>query len=562
MCGIFSIFLKSAFHNKPEAYLENFKEAWCKGKSRGPESSVYNTEYLEDFRTIIGFHRLAINGIDQISNQPIIIDDIVLICNGEIYNYKGLYEELAINKNTIITNSDCEIIIHMYLEYGIEYTLRQLDGVFAFTLYDFRNNNSPIACVARDPYGVRPLFIGSGPDYFGFSSEMKQLHAIDCTDRIQQFSPSTFHEYTFSSSNQWLLTNETRYTTFAFYKQPFIRLHDKTMDNYLLGIRKTFINAVKKRVENCERPIACLLSGGLDSSLVTSIVSKLYPMQVETYSIGLEGSEDLKYAKKVADFLHTKHTELVISEDDFFQAIPEVIQAIESYDTTTVRASVGNYLVAKYISNHSEAKVIFNGDGSDELTGGYLYFHAAPNSMHFDKECMRLLSNIHYFDVLRSDRTISCNGLEPRTPFLDRGWVQYYLSIPSIIRNHNNIYRNIHSIEKVLLRNAFDVESDIDFKPFLPKEILWRKKEAFSDGVSSKSRSWYEIIQEKVELLPEIEYNKSSNIHMQPNTKEQKYYFHLFNRFYQGRDDIIPYYWMPNFIEATDASARTLSIYN
>ena len=561
MCGIFSLLNFAGSNNSfpDECFVSNAELAFYRGKSRGPETSIFNTDFITNFNVLFGFHRLAINGIDNLSNQPIIINNILLICNGEIYNYKQLYQELALHPDSIFSNSDCEVIIHMYLKYGIEYTLQQLDGEFAFTLFDFRDKNNTNLFVARDPYGVRPLFMGGSYNYTGFASEMKQLHAIDSTEYIHQFTPSTYMHFKYNShKNNWTSNNvKYVYTTFSFRKQPELRMED-----YFDGIRKNFIEAVKKRVENCERPVACLLSGGLDSSLVTSIVSKLSSKRIETYSIGLKGSEDLKYAKIVADFLGTKHTEIVITEEEFFDRIPEVIKVIESYDTTTVRASVGNYLVAEYISQNSDAKVIINGDGSDELMGGYLYFTAAPDSMEFDKECMKLLNNIHYFDGLRSDRCISANGLEPRTPFLDRGWVEYYLSIPIHIRNHNNIYRNVNRIEKFLIRNAFDIKNNssiikqpynTEYKEFLPKEILYRKKEAFSDGVSSKDRSWYKIIQEKVELL---NVNGDKNL-----TKEQVYYLNIFNKIYPGRNNIIPYYWMPNFVQATDASARTLAMY-
>ena len=256
-----------------------------------------------------------------------------------------------------------------------------------------------------------------------------------------------------------------------------------------------YLNAVKKRVVGTsDRPIACLLSGGLDSSLITAFVNKFYNGVLETYSIGLFDSEDLKYARIVANHLETNHTEIKLTEDEFFDAIPEVIQGtIESYDTTTVRASVGNYLIGKYISQHSSAKVIFNGDGSDELMGGYLYFHKAPDSIEFDKECKRLLKEIAFFDVLRSDRSISSHGLEPRTPFLDRAWVEFYLSLPKDLRNHSKNKQ----CEKFLLRNAISICD----KNLIPRQILWRTKEAFSDGVSGQVRSWFQIIQEKIEAL-------------------------------------------------------------
>ena len=199
----------------------------------------------------------------------------------------------------------------------------------------------------------------------------------------------------------------------------------------MFSIYNNLCNAVKKRVQGTtERPIACLLSGGLDSSLITALVNKYHKGQLNTFSIGMKGSEDLKYAREVADHLKTNHTEIILTPEEFFDAIPDVIRTIESYDTTTVRASVGNYLVGKYISENSDCKVIFNGDGSDELTGGYLYFLKAPNAIEFDAECRRLIHEIHFFDVLRSDRCIAAHGLEPRTPFLDRTFVNEYLNIP------------------------------------------------------------------------------------------------------------------------------------
>ena len=290
-----------------------------------------------------------------------------------------------------------------------------------------------------------------------------------------------------------------------------------------------------------------MLSGGLDSSLITGLVvriSKLKfnrdPSTIHTWSIGMEGSEDLRYAKMVAEHLGTTHHNVELKEEDFLNAIEEVIYTIESDDTTTIRASVGNWLISKYIKERSDAKVIFNGDGSDELTGGYLYFHAAPDSK-LDMECRRPLKDIHLFDVLRSDRSISSHGLEARTPFLDRGFVQTYLSIPMDIRNHTKQ----NKCEKHLLRSAF---SQLDI---IPHEVLWRTKEAFSDGVSKQTRSWFEIIQERAEEM------YPGYVKLEA---EKKYYSDIYKRHF---DDfkLVPYKWMPKFIEATDASARTLDIY-
>jgi len=290
------------------------------------------------------------------------------------------------------------------------------------------------------------------------------------------------------------------------------------------------------------------LSGGLDSSLVASLVSKYSKEPIETYSIGMPGGEDLKYARMVAEHIGSIHTEIIVSEEDFLNSIPEVIRIIESYDTTTVRASVGNYLVSKYISNNSEAKVIFNGDGSDELMGGYLYFHAAPDALSFDKETKRLMDNIHYFDVLRSDKSISSNGLEPRTPFLDINWVNTYLSLPLKYRY------NPGKPEKWLLRKSIEMMAP----DLLPREVLWRTKEAFSDGVSSNKKSWYEIINENVDNMT---FDANMYTYLSPKTKEQIYYRSLFEQYYPNCENVVPYFWMPRFIDACDASARTLNIY-
>ena len=563
MCGIFSLLN----FDTNVTTMDFINDEFMKGVGRGPEHSVLT---LSGSKSLFGFHRLAINGLNPESNQPIENGDIKLICNGEIYNYKELYRELGIEPKT---GSDCEVIIHLYQRFGMERTLQLLDGVFAFILLDYNNyDDNAKLFVCRDPFGVRPLYFlhpkeNSNKQYFGFASELKCLSGFhkELTDYdIKQVKPGTYSsfELSYKVSSSWKLKDLERKYHFPSVIASQYKNFNYTVeiDYWIPILQKQLVQAVEKRCVTTERPIACLLSGGLDSSLITALVNDFHKQhglpQLETYSIGLVGSVDLKYAKIVADYLGTKHTEIVLTEADFLNVIPEVIEKIESYDTTSVRASIGNYLLGKYIRENSEAKVIFNGDGSDELTGGYLYFHKAPTSVEFDLECRRLLEDIHLYDVLRSDKCISTHGLEPRTPFLDREWVQTYLSIPPEVRFHA-----VHGEpEKHLLRSTFANYKDTTGKRLLPDEVLWRTKEAFSDGVSKTTRSLYEIIQDHIQnVYVSIQKNYE---HLPPKSLEQEYYRHIFEEKYPGLGKIVPYFWMPRFIEgATDASARTLDIY-
>ena len=550
MCGIFSLL-------NTNNISENFiNEQFEKGKNRGPE---YSKLLVTPENANFGFHRLAINGLNDKSNQPFMINDIILICNGEIYNYKYLYELMEIKSET---DSDCEVILHLYLRYGIEQTLLMLDGVFAFILYDTKNKQ---IYAARDPYGVRPLYQLTNlnnSNLIGFASELKclsEFNSICNSYTIEQFMPGTYSVFNYNyNSTNYIWTN-------TINNKPYMVPSFSSPDNkfiwqcYFDNIIEHLTKSVEKRCLTTERPIACLLSGGLDSSLITALVNEFYKSncnstsnsKLETYSIGLAGSEDLKYARIAANYLNTKHTEIIVTEKEMFDAIPEVIYAIESYDTTTVRASIGNYLLGKYIAKNSNAKVIFNGDGSDELCGGYLYMNSCPDSIEFDKETRRLLKDIHLFDVLRSDKSISSHGLEPRTPFLDRNFVNYYLSIPPYARNHTNF----SSCGKYLLRKSFSlpIYENSDCKQLLPDEILWRRKEAFSDGVTGHGRSLFQILQEFIS----VELNLPANIET-----EKLYYKSIFEKCFPNLSYIVPYFWMPKYTTATDPSARTLDIYN
>jgi asparagine synthase (glutamine-hydrolysing) len=567
MCGIFALL------NHKNISIHEIEKEFIKGKNRGPEFSKLDNSYM---KMVLGFHRLAINGLNEESNQPIVINDVVLICNGEIYNYKNLYAEMNV---TCVTDSDCEVIIHLYLKYGIEQTLIMLDGEYSFLLFDNRINSERLnnIYIARDPFGVRPLYqlynINQNQNQnenknlnnlYGFASELKCLEYFYNQNaniyRIQQFEPGTYSVFQYGDkvNSMWkpLIKNKLYFIpTFSYTKLSL------NIDQYLfLNVSKYLNEAVIKRCNATERPIACLLSGGLDSSLIAALVSNYFKKekQIETFSIGLKDSEDIKYAKIVADYIGSKHTEIIVTEIEMFEAIPEVIKAIESYDTTTIRASIGNYLIGKYISQNSDAKVILNGDGSDELFGGYLYMNKCPDDIEFDKETRRLLKDIYLFDVLRSDKSISSNGLEPRTPFLDITFVNYILSIPAYFRNHTNL----NQCEKYLLRQSFSEMYFINYngKQILPNEILWRKKEAFSDGVSSKGRSLFTILQELI--AADTYYNKNLKEYKPCIELEKKYYKEIFDKEFPNCSHILPYFWMPKYIKATDPSARTLEVYH
>lgn len=543
MCGIFALLLKESCNIKSDGNDEcDIYRHFEYGKKRGPEHSV-----IENInpQVIWGFHRLCINGLNELSNQPIKTDRCIMMCNGEIYNYKQLSEQFGFNMST---SSDCEIIVKLYEMVGPNF-VNLLDGVFSFLIYDSSLNR---VIVGRDPYGVRPLYICHyDNENIGFSSDLTPLMFAKSVN-IKQYEPGTYSIYDYKS-DKYTLSLQERY----FFNISYMNQYQKPPEFYMYHIVKTLKEAVRKRVDNCERDVASLLSGGLDSSLISALVCDEYFRKIgkklKTYSIGLEGGVDLKYSEIVGKHIRSEHTTIVLSEESFIHSIENVIMDIESYDTTTVRASVGNWNVAKYIKENGDAKVIFNGDGADELMGGYMYFHCAKNDDDFHNETLRLLSDISKFDVLRSDKSVSSHGLEPRTPFLDKEFTKFYISIPIEYRNHNKF----GNCEKYLIRKSFELYSP----ELLPKEVLWRKKEAFSDGVSSKKRAWYQIIQENNKIKNTL-CGGLINCHNEPKTCEQEYYRSVFNKYYKGCEQLIPYFWMPKFIEGvSDASARTLDIY-
>jgi asparagine synthase (glutamine-hydrolysing) len=513
-------------------------------KARGPEFA--KAIHVPGTEVDLGFTRLAINGLTRAGNQPFESDDITLVCNGEIYNYKELAER---HKIPIPDGaSDCAILPALYKLLGPTEFCRALDGVFAIALVDVPNNT---LFVARDPYGVRPLYFAQTADGGReFASEIKAL-PLDTTP--YPFTPGTWEQY---DATTGLPLASATYHVVPTVKIPlFAAPYGRSEAKVALNIALT--EAVKKRLMS-DRPVGALLSGGLDSSLVASLAARelrKIGKRLQTFSIGMPGSTDLVYAEKVAKFIDSDHHTILVTPEDFLHAIPEVVKAIESYDITTVRASVGNYLVGKYIKEHTDIKVVFNGDGSDEIGGGYLYFYAAPSDEAFEAESERLLNEIHLYDVLRSDRCMAAHGLEARTPFLDKAVVATWRSIGTGFRRPRkaNAYGRGAQMEKQILREAFELEH------LLPFDVIWRKKEAFSDGVSSVEDSWYKRCGAHAEAQG-IVYDASKYVHNPPSTPEATYYRDLFEQTYGPQaSTVIPAMWLPRWISgASDPSARTL----
>lgn len=540
MCGIWAAF--GAVENNAAKYVKCLEAL----KGRGPEGTRLHPIGSKGF---MGFTRLAINGLNEVGMQPMVHNANVWMANGEIYNWKKLVKTYGLGYES---GSDCEVIGLLYEKLFSDADdaacgelFRLFDGVFACVLVDVYRGR---IIVARDPYGVRPLYMGRTRDTVYFGSELKSL--LPTCSVVSAFEPGSFQVYDLNTAE--LLLYE-KYHTVSTLTLP--GLEDVNVAS--VAVRSALEAAVKKRMMT-ERPVAALLSGGLDSSLVASLVARnlreagLPPLK--TFSIGMKGSSDLRYARAVAEWIGSDHTEVVVTAEEMFAAIRDVIWDIGSYDTTTVRASVGNWLVSRAVRAGCDCKVVFNGDGSDEVWGSYLYMFLAPSEREYGNEVVRLLDEIHTYDVLRSDRCISSHGLEPRTPFLDKAFVQTVLSVPLELRRP--VIGRLP--EKWLLRRAFDDGVT------LPRAVLWRQKEAFSDGVSPTEESWFQIIQRMVGgLVSEEDMAGAAKKYPvnTPTTAEMYYYRSIFEEFYGGfgmETVSVPAFWMPRWSDTKDPSARTL----
>lgn len=522
MCGIFA----SIDSTLDQSTLF---DAFMKIQHRGPDYSEFKNIAKN---TYFGFHRLAINGLSPKGNQPMHKNHCWLIANAEIFNYQALAEKYQIE---LETGSDCEILIDLYRKIGVEQMLEEVEAEFAFVLYDEITDEF---IVARDHLGVRGLYIGK--DEYGatyFASESKSLAFCD---ELKQFPPAHYWK---STENQFS----------AYFKHSYSSASQSEAE-YCSQINALLTEAVEKRMMS-ERPVGCLLSGGLDSSLVAGILARAYQKQgkvLETFSIGLKGSPDLIAAQKVADHIGSKHHSVEATEEEFLAALEHTVYMLGSYDVTTIRASVGHQLIAKYVSQNSDVKVLFSGETADEF-GSYLYFQNAPSQEAFQHEAVRLLQDIHFFDMKRGDRSISNAGLEARVPFADRAFVEYYMRIPAKDRMFNST-----KMEKYLIRKAFEKDN------LIPSEVLWRRKNGFSDSVSDLKKSWSSIIQHHVDqLITDEEFKlQKHSFPTLPASKEAYFYLKVFRKHYGKHFQLTPYQWLPKWCgDVKDPSARVLAIY-
>ena len=535
MCGIFAVIgnkNSKSYHELRNKFLTCSKLL----RHRGPD---WNGIYINDeHKAVVCHERLSIVDVDN-GAQPLYSDKLVLSVNGEIYNHKGIKNVVLQGRHEFSTESDCEPILYLYKEYGINF-LNMLDGVFCFMLYDSETNNF---LVARDPIGVNPLYYGvNNIGEYCFASEFKSIREWDSECEITMFPPGHY------------MTGD--FECIRYYNPKWLQ-YDQLKVNYELGfdgmvkrVRDSLIQATEKRLM-ADVPFGTLLSGGLDSSLTTSIASRLLKESPEkgvwgdnlhTFSVGLKGSPDLRYAKEVAEFLGTVHHEFTFTIQEGIDALRDVIYHLETYDVTTIRASTPMYLMSRKIKA-TGIKMVLSGEGADEILGGYLYFHNAPTEEEFHKEVIKRVSGLHYFDCLRANKSTMAWGLEVRVPFLDKQFLETSIPIRKDYKM-NKITENGKNIEKYILRKAFSKELNDGYQ-YLPDSVLWRQKEQFSDGVGY---SWVDTLIQTTEdkysddeftnLIQKYPYNT-------PMNKEALFYREIFEELFPKCEKTVEK-WIPN----------------
>ena len=505
------------------------RTALMKTISRGPDAS----RLVDTGKGYLGFNRLSIMGLTEEGMQPFQKENLVLVCNGEIYGFRKMKKELQEKGYSFQSDSDCEILPALYREYGTE-MFGKLDAEFALILYD-KETDTYIA--ARDPIGIRPLYYGQTKEgTYVFASEPKNL--LQLVEGIKPFPPGHYFQN----------------GTFTCYKDmaKVENYHQDTQETIYEKIHDLLVKGVAKRLD-ADTPVGFLLSGGLDSSLVCGIAAKLLDQPLETWAIGMDKDAiDLKYAREVADYIQSNHHEVIISEKDVIEALDTVIEALGTYDITTIRASIGMYLLCKAIHNYSDLRVILTGEISDEIFG-YKYTDFAPSAEAFQKESEKRIRELHMYDVLRADRCISVNSLEARVPFGDLDFVSYCMAIPPEKK------LNTYGKGKYLLRKAFERDY------LIPESILWREKAAFSDAVGHSLKDDLAAFAEKQYTDEEFLAKKEKYTFAKPFTKESLLYREIFEKYYPGQAEMVVDFWMPNKewegCNVNDPSARVLANY-
>ena len=506
-----------------------FENGFTRTISRGPDDS----RIIEVKSGMLGFHRLSIMGLHDSGMQPFVSGSCVTVCNGELYGFKTERERLIKKGYTFKSNSDCEIILPLYFEYGTD-MFKRLDAEFACIIYDGRSDTW---IAARDPIGIRPLYYGYNENgTIVFASEPKNLVGI--CKKVMPFPPGHYYK-----DGKFVCYNDIS-------KADSVSSDD--LETACKNIREKLIAGVKKRLV-ADAKVGFLLSGGLDSSLVCAIAAKESDQPIKTYAIGMsEDAIDLKYARQVADFIGAEHTEVYITPEEVVSSLEKVIELLGTYDITTIRASMGMYLVCKAIHEKTDIRVLLTGEVSDELFG-YKYTDFAPSADEFQKEAQKRVKELHMYDVLRADRCISVNSLEARVPFGDLDFVKYVMALDPKMK------MNKYGKGKYLLRHAFEGLE------YLPYSILWREKAAFSDAVG---HSMVNNLKEYAETrYSDTEFKEKCDkyTHAKPFTKESLLYREIFEKYYPGQSEMIADFWMPNKswdgCNVNDPSARVLSNY-
>ena len=540
MCGIWAYICK---HN--DVIDANIYSIYSDvPRVRGPDRTV---EVTSTGSYSFVFHRLAINDVSHDGDQPFTFTDAnnytyYIMCNGEIYNYKDIIKQFNIQTKS---TSDCEVLCYLFEKYWNTPIVisKILDGEFAIVAMRTSPNGDRSVIAIRDPFGVRPLYMAQiqDTDALVFSSLLGGICKIPGAV-CNHFPPGHYLQVDLCIGSLHTKAVPQIYYDISSIPPTQDVLHKllPNPENYYKTISDSLVSAVKKRIDSTDRELGFFLSGGLDSSLVVGIATRILGVKKpRTFSIGMIGSSDLQYAREVASFLDTDHTQIYFTAQEAVDAIREVIQCLETYDITTIRASIPSYLLAKYIKNNTEVRVIMNGDGSDEVSCGYLYNYNAPTAEDAHADALRLLSEIHKFDGLRCDRTIAGNGIEARVPFLDPEFVETYLSIPAQWR-----IPTLERMEKLMLREAFNV------REILPQSVLFRRKEAFSNGVSCPDDA-------KSNMITSIQKWAQDQ-----DSTEPLMYKRIFDELFPDHRHVLPHYWMPKWSgETNDPSATTLNIY-